>query len=478
MLISKSPTGIYECLATSTDFAMNATAINVVILAAGKGTRMHSDLPKVLHPLGGQPLLRHVIVTARQLAPAKLCVVYGFGGNLVPQTINDSRVTWAEQTEQMGTGHAVMQAQPYLADAPVTLVLLGDVPLIRPETCRAVVQLAAKGNVALLTEEKPNPKGYGRIMRTFDGHVMGIVEEKDATDEQRAIREVNTGIMALPTVKLAEWLGKLKSDNAQGEYYLTDVIAMAVADGVTVLTEQAQHECEALGINSKTDLAQAERIYQKQIADSLLKKGVTLADPARLDVRGTLTCGRDVFIDIGCVFEGEVTLSDDVSIGPYCVIRNSNIAAKSQLQAYSHIDNANVGTDNRIGPFARLRPGTVLAERAHVGNFVEIKNSDVGVGSKVNHLSYIGDSSVGKNVNIGAGTITCNYDGVNKHRTVIGDDVFIGSDTQLVAPVEIGAGATIGAGSTITKHAPAGELTLSRGRQVTISGWKRPEKKR
>lgn len=458
---------------------MTATPINVVILAAGKGTRMYSDLPKVLHPLGGRPLLSHVIETASQLAPARLVVVYGFGGSMVPQAINDARVTWAEQAEQKGTGHAVMQAQPYLSsDAPVTLVLLGDVPLVQLETCRAVVQQAARGNVALLTVDKADPKGYGRIVRAFDGHVSAIVEEKDATDEQRDIREVNTGIMALPTAKLAQWLGQLKSDNAQGEYYLTDVMALAVADDVKVLTGQAQHEFEALGINSKTDLAQAERIYQGLVADALMKKGVTLADPARLDVRGTLSCGRDVRIDVGCVFEGQVSLGDNVSIGPYCVIRNANIAADVQVQAYSHIDGAEVGKDGRIGPFARLRPGAVLAEKAHVGNFVEIKNSAVGVGSKINHLSYIGDSTVGRDVNIGAGTITCNYDGVNKHRTVIGDGAFIGSDTQLVAPVEVGAGATIGAGSTITKHAPAGELTLSRGRQITIAGWKRPEKKK
>jgi len=458
---------------------MTATPINVVILAAGKGTRMHSDLPKVLHPLGGRPLLSHVIETACQLAPTRLVVVYGFGGNMVPQTIDDARVTWAEQVEQKGTGHAVMQAQSYLSsDAPVTLVLLGDVPLVQLETCRAVVQQAARGNVALLTVDKADPKGYGRIVRSFDGHVSAIVEEKDATDEQRSIREVNTGIMALPTAKLAQWLGQLKSDNAQGEYYLTDVMALAVADDVKVLTGQAQHEFEALGINSKTDLAQAERIYQGLIADALMKKGVTLADPARLDVRGTLSCGRDVRIDVGCVFEGQVSLGDNVSIGPYCVIRNAMIAADVQVQAYSHIDGAEIGRGGRIGPFARLRPGTVLAEKAHVGNFVEVKNSAVGIGSKINHLSYIGDSTVGRDVNIGAGTITCNYDGVNKHRTVIGDGAFIGSDTQLVAPVEVGAGATIGAGSTITKNAPAGELTLSRGNQITIAGWKRPEKKR
>lgn len=457
---------------------MSSTPINIVILAAGKGTRMHSDLPKVLHPLGGRPLLSHVIETAGHLVPARLCVVYGFGGNMVPQAIGDDRITWVEQAEQKGTGHAVMQAQPYLSEAPVTLVLLGDAPLVQVETCRAVVQQAAKGNVALLTVDKADPKGYGRIVRAFDGHVSGIVEEKDASDEQRSIREVNTGIMALPTAKLAEWLGRLKSDNAQGEYYLTDVIAMAVADGVKILTGQAQHEFEALGINSKADLAQAERIYQGLVADALMKKGVTLADPARLDVRGTLTCERDVRIDVGCVFEGLVTLGDNVSIGPYCVIRNTNIAAGVQVQAYSHIDGAEIGKDGRIGPFARLRPGTILAEKAHIGNFVEIKNSDVGIGSKINHLSYIGDSTVGKNVNIGAGTITCNYDGVNKHRTVIGDGAFIGSDTQLVAPVEVGADATIGAGSTITKNAPAGALTLSRGKQITIAGWKRPEKKK
>ena len=457
---------------------MSSTLINVIILAAGKGTRMHSDLPKVLHPMGGRPLLKHVIDIARQLEPARLCVVYGFGGMLVPQTIADNGIAWAEQAEQKGTGHAVMQALPHLADAPVTLVLLGDVPLVQVETCRAVIQQAARGHVGLLTVEKDEPKGYGRILRSFDGHVSGIVEEKDATDEQRTIREVNTGIMALPTAKLAAWLGQLRSDNAQGEYYLTDVIAMAVADGIRVVTAVAEHEFEALGINSKNDLAQAERIHQGLVADHLMKKGVTLADPARLDVRGTLDCGRDVRIDVGCVFEGDVSLGDGVSIGPYCVVRNAKIAAQTQIQAFSHIDGAEVGCDGRIGPFARLRPGTALAEKAHIGNFVEIKNSNVGVGSKINHLSYVGDSTVGRDVNIGAGTITCNYDGVNKHRTIIGDGAFIGSDTQLVAPVEVGAGATIGAGSTITKNAPVGELTLSRGKQITINGWKRPEKKK
>lgn len=439
---------------------------------------MYSDLPKVLHSVGGRALLKHVIDTATELKPARLCVVYGFGGKLVPETIDDKTIAWAEQIEQKGTGHAVMQALPYLSDAEVTLVLLGDVPLVQVATSKAVVAQAAKGHLGLLTVEKEEPKGYGRILRSSDGSVTGIVEEKDADDQQRMIREVNTGIMALPTAKLTEWLGRLTSDNAQGEYYLTDVIAMAVADGFKVVTSQAEHEYEALGINNKSDLAQAERIFQGMIADRLMKHGVTLADPSRIDVRGELVCGRDVYIDVGVVFEGEVTLGDNVTIGPYCVVKNANIARGTQIQAYSHIDDALIGHDNRIGPFARLRPGTQLAGNAHVGNFVEIKNSQVGLGSKINHLSYIGDSWVGKEVNIGAGTITCNYDGVNKHRTIIGDGAFIGSDTQLVAPVEVGEGATIGAGSTITKNTPAGELTLSRGKQITIQGWKRPEKKK
>lgn len=456
---------------------MSLPFINVVILAAGKGTRMHSDLPKVLHPLAGRPLLNHVIETAKQLAPARLCVVYGFGGAKVPQTINDEQICWVEQAEQKGTGHAVMQAQPHLADAPVTLVLLGDVPLVQVETCKAVVEQAAKEHVGLLTVEKNDPRGYGRILRSFDGHVSGIVEEKDADDEQRSITEVNTGIMALPTAHLARWLGRLKSDNAQGEYYLTDVIGMAVDDGIKVVTARAHHEFEALGINSKTDLAQAERIYQSRVAESLLKQGVTLADPARLDVRGKLSCGRDVSIDVGCVFEGDVELGNGVTIAAHCVIRNAKIGVGTKVQPYSHIDGAEIGGNGHIGPYARLRPGTTLESHAHVGNFVEIKNSSVGTDSKINHLSYVGDSMVGKNVNIGAGTITCNYDGVNKHRTVIGDGAFIGSDTQLVAPVSVGEGATIGAGSTITRDAPAGQLTLSRGKQTSIPGWKRPEKK-
>jgi bifunctional UDP-N-acetylglucosamine pyrophosphorylase/glucosamine-1-phosphate N-acetyltransferase len=459
-------------------YTMPSTSLNIVILAAGKGMRMHSDLPKVLHPLAGRPLLSHVLNIAWKLEPSRVCVVYGFGGDLVPQTINDGRIAWAEQVEQKGTGHAVRQALPYLGEAPVTLVLLGDVPLVEDETCQRVVQQAAQGHLAVLSIEKEDPTGYGRILREFGGEVCGIVEEKDANPEQRSIREVNTGIMAFPTANLAGWLGRLKSNNAQGEFYLTDVIAMAVEDGIKVVTAQARHEYEALGINSKNDLAQAERLYQKQLAETLLRQGVTLADPDRLDVRGGLTCGRDVRIDVNCVFEGDVSLGTGVTIGANCYIRDAVIAQEVQVAPFSHIDGAKIGRACRVGPYARIRPGTNIADHAHIGNFVEIKNSEIDTGSKINHLSYIGDSTVGKDVNIGAGTITCNYDGVNKHRTVIGNDVFIGSDTQLVAPVTVGAGATIGAGSTITKDAPAGQLTLSRGKQITITGWKRPVKKK
>ena len=456
---------------------MQNKPLNVVILAAGKGTRMYSDHPKVLHCLAGRPLLRHVLETAWKLEPKRICAVYGFGGQLVPLAIADDRISWVEQKEQKGTGHAMMQAVPNLSDAPVTLVLLGDVPLITLETCLNVVRQASHGHLVVLTVEMDNPTGYGRILREFGGDVCGIVEEKDATPEQRAIREINTGIMALPTEQLAGWLERLRPNNAQGEFYLTDIIAMAVEDRVRVVTVKAECAHETLGINSKTDLAKAERIYQDTVAGHLLKHGVTLADPSRLDVRGILECGRDVEIDINCVFEGKVTLENGVRVGAHCFIRDAHIGQGTRIQPYSHIEGARVGRDAILGPFARIRPGTLLDKGAHIGNFVEIKNSEVGSGSKINHLSYVGDSTVGSGVNIGAGTITCNYDGVNKHRTLIGDGAFIGSDTQLVAPVSIGAGATIGAGSTITRDAPAGELTLSRGKQVTISGWKRPQKK-
>ena len=449
--------------------------LNVVILAAGKGTRMHSDLPKVLHQVAGRPLLSHVISCAEQLEPEKIVVVYGFGGSKVPQTIDRADIAWAEQADQLGTGHAVQQAMPLLPDEGITLVLLGDVPLLRSETCASLIRHAEQ-HLALLTVEKDNPTGYGRIMRSFDGRVQAIVEEKDADDDQRRIREVNSGNMAMPTALLRHWLARLRNNNNQNEYYLTDVIAMAVEDGVGVVTERASEEWEVIGVNSKSDLAEVERIYQQSEAARLMKAGVTLRDPQRIDIRGELQTGRDVEIDIGCVFEGKVTLGNSVRIGPYCVIKDAAIADGTDIAAYTHIESAKVGADSRIGPYARLRPGTELVGEAHIGNFVELKNSHVDFGSKINHLSYVGDSIVGKQVNIGAGTITCNYDGANKHRTVIGDNAFIGSDTQLIAPVTVEAGATIGAGSTITRDAPENALTLSRAKQITIQGGKRPVK--
>ncbi len=450
--------------------------LNVVILAAGKGTRMYSDLPKVLHPLAGKPLLGHALTAARQLGPNKVCVVFGYGGNALPQALNDSSITWVQQAQQLGTGHALMQALPELDNAAVCLVLYGDVPLIRHETLTELVALARGGAFGLLTAELADPTGYGRIVRNADGAVTHIVEHKDATDAERGIREINTGILAIPAGYLGRWLPSLSNQNAQGEYYLTDIIAMAVNEGLLVATCHPSHEWEIMGVNSKSQLAELERIFQGETARALLEKGVSLADPARIDVRGELVCGRDVAIDVNCVFEGAVSLADKVSVGANCVLRNVSVGAGTTILPFSHLDDAVVGADNHIGPFARIRPGTKLEASVHVGNFVEIKNSQVDQGSKINHLSYIGDSSIGKKVNIGAGTITCNYDGANKHRTVIEDDVFVGSDTQLVAPVTVGRGATIGAGSTITRDAPAGELTLSRVKQTTIAGWKRPEK--
>jgi bifunctional UDP-N-acetylglucosamine pyrophosphorylase/glucosamine-1-phosphate N-acetyltransferase len=450
--------------------------VNVVILAAGKGTRMVSDRPKVLHRLAGKALLRHVLDAARQLAPAKTCVVYGYGGSAVPQAIDDPAVIWVNQAVQLGTGHALQQALPNLDKEGVTLVLYGDVPLTRNETLAEMLELAQDGALVLLTVELSQPDGYGRIVRGDDGAVLRIVEHKDATAQERKIREINTGIMAIPGGHLARWLGQLRNDNVQGEYYLTDLIGMAVQDGVPVLTCHPRHQWEILGINSKAQLAELERLYQGETARNLLEQGVTLADPARIDVRGELVCGKDVAIDVNCVFEGSVVLGDDVSVGANCVLRNVSVAQGTRIEPFSLLDEARLGARNRIGPFARIRPGTVLQDEVHIGNFVEIKNSQVDAGSKINHLSYVGDSTVGKSVNIGAGTITCNYDGVNKHRTVIEDGAFIGSDTQLVAPVTVGRGATIGAGSTLTRDAPAEELTLSRTRQTTVSGWKRPAK--
>ena len=451
--------------------------LEILILAAGRGTRMHSGLPKVLHTLAGKPLIGHVVDAAQELGAAKICVVYGFGGEAVPQALADDKLTFVLQSEQHGTGHAVKQALPQLSDDSVTLVLYGDVPLTRTATLRPLVDAARAGKLGLLTVTLPQPEGYGRIVRD-NGKVSRIVEHKDATPAERAIDEVNTGILAVSTQHLKAWIAELKNHNAQGEYYLTDIIAMAVRDGVSVDTHQPSFAWEVLGVNSKAQLAALERVHQHEVARHLLEAGVTLLDPARLDVRGSLICGRDVQIDVNCVFEGHVELGDNVHVGANCVLRNCHVAANTRLDAFTLIDDAHIGEDARLGPFTRIRPGTTLAREVHVGNFVEIKNSQIDVGSKIGHLSYIGDTTMGKNVNIGAGTITCNYDGATKHRTVIEDEVFVGSDTQLVAPVTVGKGATLGAGTTLTKDAPAEELTLSRVKQLTMTGWKRPTKQK
>ena len=450
--------------------------MNIVILAAGQGKRMHSNLPKVLHPLAGKALLAHVLDTARSLVPQRLCVVYGHGGEAVRTTIDAPDLLWVLQEPQLGTGHAVMQVLPHLDAAGTTLVLYGDVPLLQAGTLKQLVH-AARDALAILTVELADPEGYGRIVRNAAGEMVRIVEQKDASAAERAIREVNTGIVALPTAHLSDWLGRLSNDNAQQEYYLTDIVGMAVAAGVPIRTTQAQSESEVLGVNSKGQLARLERVAQLRTAERLMEQGVRLADPARIDVRGELLCGRDVFIDVNCVFEGRVVLEEAVEVGPACVLKNARIGAGSRLAAFSHIEDAMVGPDGVIGPFARLRPGTELAAGVHVGNFVEIKNSKFAALSKANHLAYVGDAVVGSRVNIGAGTITCNYDGANKFKTIIEDDAFIGSDTQLVAPVTVGRGATLGAGTTLTKDAPPDTLTIARARQISIPGWKRPQKK-
>ena len=455
---------------------MAANKLNLVILAAGKGTRMYSNTPKVLHRLAGQPLLQHVINAAKQLKADKIIVVYGFGGDAVPQAFTHEQITWVEQKEQLGTGHAMLQAAPYLDEDANTLILLGDVPLVSIESCQQLISKTQA--LGLLTVKKANPTGYGRIVRDASGTVQAIVEHKDASEAQRQINEVNTGMMAVNNGHLKQWLSQLNNQNAQGEYYLTDIVAMAVKQGLTVASEITNDEASVEGVNSKPDLAALERVYQSRNADKLLLAGVTLADPARIDVRGTLTVGKDVEIDVGCVFEGEVHLGDGVKMGPYCVLKNTIVEAGANIAAFTHAESAKIGPQSKIGPYARLRPGADLSEQVHIGNFVEVKNVIIGKGSKVNHLSYVGDAKIGANVNIGAGTITCNYDGANKYQTIIEDDVFVGSDTQLVAPVTLGKGATIAAGSTITKDAPAGQLTFCRAKdQKSIPNWKRPVKK-
>jgi len=451
--------------------------MQVVVLAAGQGTRMRSALPKVLQPLAGRPMLAHVLGTARTLGATKICVVYGHGGETVREALAAPDLAWALQSPQLGTGHAVQQALPHLDDAQIALVLYGDVPLIGEATLRRLLD-AAQGNcLGLLTVELDDPTGYGRIVRNADGQVLRIVEHKDASEAERAVREVNTGILAAPAALLRDWLGRLGNDNAQGEYYLTDIIAMAVEAGVPVVATQPDTVVETLGVNNRRQLAELERSYQLTCAERLLDAGVTLADPARIDVRGELNCERDVRIDVNCVFEGNVTLGEGVQIGANCVIRNARIGAGTRIHPYSHIEDTVMGPACVIGPYARTRPGTELGEDVHLGNFVEVKNSRIDNHSKANHLAYVGDADIGQRVNVGAGTITCNYDGANKFRTVIEDDVFIGSDTQLVAPVRVGRGTTLGAGTTLSKDAPAEQLTVSRARQITIPGWKRPVKK-
>ncbi len=455
---------------------MSTIALNIVILAAGKGTRMHSNKPKVLHEIGGKPILAHVIACAKALKPQKIIVVYGFGGEIVREAFAHEAIIWVNQAEQHGTGHAVQQAAPYLDADANTLILLGDVPLVDEAACKKLVE-QANNKLAILSFNKADPTGYGRIVRAACGNVTAIVEHKDASEAQRKISEVNTGIMAMPNVQLKSWLSRLSNNNAQGEYYLTDIVELAVQDDLEVVAEITPDEWSVTGINSKTDLSEIERVHQNRTAHKLLQQGVTLKDPARLDVRGALQCGRDVEIDVNCVFEGDVTLGDNVNIGANCVIKNAVIAAGTQILSFTHIEDSKIGENSRIGPYARLRPGTILQNDTHVGNFVELKNVTVDIGSKINHLSYVGDSSIGKNVNIGAGTITCNYDGANKFRTTIEDNAFIGSDTQLIAPVTIGKNATIAAGSTITKDVPAGGLTVCRAKeQKTYSSWQRPVK--
>ncbi|WP_049260780.1 bifunctional UDP-N-acetylglucosamine diphosphorylase/glucosamine-1-phosphate N-acetyltransferase GlmU [Neisseria bacilliformis] len=448
--------------------------LNIVILAAGKGTRMYSQMPKVLHEIGGMPMLARVIDTAAALKPAQICVVIGHGKEQVLNTIKRD-VIWAEQTEQLGTGHAVKTALPHLPQNGRTLVLYGDVPLTDTATLQTLLDAAGEG-VGLLTDVLPDPTGYGRIIRNPAGNVVAIVEEKDANPEQKAVKETNTGILVLPNAKLENWLGRLSSNNAQGEYYLTDLIALAVSDGIAVTPVQVRASHLAAGVNNKIQLAELERIFQAEQAQELLKAGLTLRDPARFDLRGRLKHGQDVVIDVNVVIEGEVELGDNVEIGANCVIKNAKIGAGSKIAAFSHLEDCQTGQDTRIGPYARLRPNANLADGVHIGNFVEVKNATLGAGTKANHLAYIGDATVGSKTNFGAGTIIANYDGVHKHHSRIGDEVRIGSNSVIVSPVTIGNRVTTGAGSAITKDCPEGKLVLARARQAVIEGWVRPEK--
>ena len=465
-------------------------ALDIVIMAAGKGTRMRSSLPKVLHKLAGRPLLQHVLDTAAALGAQGTVVITGHGADEVEATVAAPHLAFVRQMPQLGTGHAVQQAAPKLHAEGTTLILNGDVPLIEATTAQALIEACGGLRLALLTVDLADPTGYGRILRgdpagrgaIEGGRVHGIKEHKDASPTERDIREVYTGVMAAPTALLKRWLAALENNNVQGEFYLTDVVAMAVAEGVPVVTAQPASETEVLGVNSPVQLADLERRYQRRQAEALMEAGVRLADPARFDLRGELRCGTDVDIDVNCVFEGTVTIGNAARIGANCVIRNAVIADRAVIHPFTHIDGealgVTVGAGSLIGPFARLRPGAVLAEEVHIGNFVEVKNSTLARGAKANHLAYLGDATVGERVNFGAGSITANYDGANKHRTVIGADVHVGSNCVLVAPVTLGEGATIGGGSTIAKNAPAGQLTVARGKQVSLAGWKRPVKKK
>ncbi|WP_245588269.1 bifunctional UDP-N-acetylglucosamine diphosphorylase/glucosamine-1-phosphate N-acetyltransferase GlmU [Brackiella oedipodis] len=453
--------------------------LSIVILAAGKGTRMQSEIPKVLHKIAGKSMLSHVIDNVTDLS-SNITVVIGHGAKLIRNTFCErSILKFIIQEQQNGTGHAVQQAIPNLIDSndnDLTLILYGDVPLVQPRTLRRLIKAASQG-LGLLTQEMTDPTGYGRIVRDQNQEVVRIVEQRDASPEEQKITEINTGILCVPTKKLKDWLGRITNNNAQGEYYLTDIIALAVADGVSINTVQPDHAWETAGVNSREQQAKLERQWQFEQARSIMKRGVTLIDPHRFDLRGHLECGQDVSIDANCIFEGKVELGDNVQIGPNCIIRDARIGDNTQIHAFTHIEDAIIGHNASVGPYARIRPGSQLGPSSHVGNFVELKKTKLGNGSKANHLSYLGDAEIGDRVNIGAGTITCNYDGANKHKTTIGTEAFIGSGTQLVAPVNVGKAATIGAGTTLRQDAPAGQLTLTKSEQVSKSNWKRPEKK-